>query len=199
MAADAIAEPATTSKSKKSKKRKSKANAAKANGETSKTNGDSQEPEQNEEGGGEEPDNASVTNDSSRRNSVVQHEDDDDERKAAATVNGVYEEGLKEEAGKPDNTEQRLEAASREREQLREEVTELRRSLESIQQKHDEELAGVSNQLEQSQSGKAQAESRYQKLLGQVNTIKTQLGERLKSDAVGQLICVQQVLGLTSM
>lgn len=63
-------------------------------------------------------------------------------------------------------------------------MTELRRSLESLQQKHEEEIAGVNMQLEQTQTGKSQAESRYQKLLGQVNTIKTQLGERLKSDAV---------------
>lgn len=93
------------------------------------------------------------------------------------------------------DTEQRLEAAVRDRDQLRAEVTQLRRSLESIQQRHEEDLASLSVQHEEeiatmnarlgdSQSGKEHAEGRYQKLLSQVNTIKMQLGERLKADAV---------------
>ena len=78
----------------------------------------------------------------------------------------------------------RLDATVREREKLRNEVTELRKSLEEIQQKHAEDTVSLHNQLEESEKSKEQSDSKYNKLLGQVNNIKTQLGERLKADAV---------------
>lgn len=78
----------------------------------------------------------------------------------------------------------RLETAVRERNQLREEVTELRQSLEQVQQQHGDETAELRRSLEDSRAGRDLAETKYQKLLAQVNTIKTQLGERLKADAV---------------
>lgn len=83
-----------------------------------------------------------------------------------------------------DDTEARLEALARDREALREEVATLRKSLEEVQGKHNEEIGGVQQQLEETRGEKEQWESNYQKLLGRVNTIKQQLGERLKSDAV---------------
>lgn len=70
-----------------------------------------------------------------------------------------------------------------ERDNLRAEVTHLRQSLESLQQKHDEEVSGVKEELEQSQQGKEHAETQYRNLLGKINTIRSQLGERLKADA----------------
>ncbi|MCJ1299058.1 hypothetical protein MMC08_001849, partial [Hypocenomyce scalaris] len=77
----------------------------------------------------------------------------------------------------------RLEALARDRYALTEEVAELRRSLEVIQNKHDEELGRVRDQLDEAQGEKEHAESQYQNLLGKVNTIRSQLGERLKADA----------------
>jgi len=80
------------------------------------------------------------------------------------------------------DTSVRLEAMQQERDSLRDEVTKLRQSLESLQLKHTEELSSVKEELEQSQQNKEQAESQYQNLLGRVNTIRSQLGERLKAD-----------------
>ena len=69
---------------------------------------------------------------------------------------------------------------------LREEVAQLRKSLEDIQEKHEQELSGLKEEVEEAQSGKENADSQYRTLLGKVNTIRSQLGERLKADAVGQ-------------
>jgi predicted nuclease with TOPRIM domain len=79
---------------------------------------------------------------------------------------------------------------------LRLEVTELRKSLESIQSKHEgqstegaeskqEELQSLREELEEANESKEHFESQYNSLLGRVNTIKTTLGNRLKADAVG--------------
>lgn len=60
----------------------------------------------------------------------------------------------------------------------------MRKSLEEIQSKHRDENQDLQQKLEESESKKERAESQYQKLLERVNTIKSQLGERLKEDAV---------------
>lgn len=78
----------------------------------------------------------------------------------------------------------RFEALVRDRDSLRAEVTEMRRSLEQIQSKHQEEMGALQNKLEETQEEKEQAETQFRNLLGKVNTIKSQLGERLKADAV---------------
>ena len=72
-----------------------------------------------------------------------------------------------------------------ERTALREEVAQIRRSLEEIQEKHEDELGSIREQLADTQGEKEQAETQYRNLLGKVNTIRSQLGERLKADAVG--------------
>ena len=82
------------------------------------------------------------------------------------------------------DTDPRLDALAREKEALRDEVAELRRSIEQIQGKHEEELGDMRGQLEEKQGEKEHAETQYRTLLGKVNTIKSQLGERLKADAV---------------
>ncbi|KAK4973307.1 hypothetical protein LTR66_011189 [Elasticomyces elasticus] len=91
-------------------------------------------------------------------------------------------------AGKPEptmdeDTAERLDAMAKERESLRAEVSQLRQSLESIQGKHDEEVGVVQQELAEAQTAKEHAESQYRNLLGKVNTIRSQLGERLKADA----------------
>lgn len=77
----------------------------------------------------------------------------------------------------------RLDAMQQERDNLRAEVTQLRESLEQLQAKHTEEVSGVHKELEKSQEEKEEAETQYRNLLGKVNTIRSQLGERLKADA----------------
>jgi hypothetical protein len=98
----------------------------------------------------------------------------------------------------PSDTETtaRLDAIAKERDALRQEVTELRKSLESIQSqhagqatdgaqsKHEEEVQSLREELEEANEGKEHFETQYKNLLGRVNTIKTSLGNRMKADAV---------------
>lgn len=81
------------------------------------------------------------------------------------------------------DTTARLDALQHERNSLRDEVSKLRQSLEDFQRQHTEEVSGVRDELEQTQQGKEHAETQYRNLLGKVNTIRSQLGERLKADA----------------
>ncbi|KAI4142633.1 MAG: hypothetical protein LQ341_003154 [Variospora aurantia] len=81
------------------------------------------------------------------------------------------------------NTEARLEILVQERAALKEQVSELRRSLEEIQEKHEEGMNSLRSQLDKRSSEKEHAETQYRNLLGKVNTIRSQLGERLKADA----------------
>jgi hypothetical protein len=81
------------------------------------------------------------------------------------------------------NSESRFDALVRDRDSLRVEVTEMRKSLENIQLKHQEEMGILQQNLDESESKKEHAEHQFQKLLERVNTIKSQLGERLKEDA----------------
>ena len=78
----------------------------------------------------------------------------------------------------------RFAALSKEREALRDEVAQVRKSLEDLQGRHEAEISDLREQLVGSQEEKETAEMQYQNLLGRVNTIKTQLGDRLKADAV---------------
>lgn len=78
----------------------------------------------------------------------------------------------------------RFDAMVRDRDALREEVSRLRQSIEELQAKHTTEIEEVQGQLQETQNEKENAEENYQNLLGKVNTIRSQLGERLKADAV---------------
>ncbi len=91
-----------------------------------------------------------------------------------------------------DDTEARLDALAKERTALRDEVAQLRRSLEQIQGKHEKDIGTVRAQLEETQGEKEHAEAQYRSLLGRVNTIRSQLGERLKADAV----CIESLAHL---
>lgn len=75
----------------------------------------------------------------------------------------------------------------KERDALRQEVTELRKSLESITEKHEEEIGTLQGELEEANENKDHFETQYKNLLGRVNTIKTSLGDRLKADAVSAI------------
>ncbi|KAK2735965.1 hypothetical protein FQN57_001038 [Myotisia sp. PD_48] len=80
-------------------------------------------------------------------------------------------------------TNDRFDILVRDRDSLRAEVIEMRRSLEQIQTKHDEDMEVMENKLKEAQAEKQHAELQFNNLLGKVNTIKSQLGERLKADA----------------
>lgn len=83
------------------------------------------------------------------------------------------------------DTGARLEALAQERAALKDEVTQLRQSLQKIQEKHEEDMTAIHGELEERTGEKEHAETQYRNLLGKVNTIRSQLGERLKADAVG--------------
>ena len=75
-------------------------------------------------------------------------------------------------------------ALSEERDALRDEVAQIRKTLEVTREEHEEELDSIRGQLVTVQSEKEQAEAQYRGLLGKVSAIRSQLGERLKADAV---------------
>lgn len=102
------------------------------------------------------------------------------------TAEPVKESDKSSETEKKSDTDSaaRFDALAHERDALRAEVTELRRSLESLQSKHSEQLNTVSQDLSNANIAKDRAEEQYSALLGKVSTIRSQLGERLKSDAV---------------
>lgn len=79
---------------------------------------------------------------------------------------------------------ERFDALVRDRDSLRAEVTDMRKSLEEIQSKHEAEMEALQQKLDDTETKKEQAETQFQQLLQRVNTIKSQLGERLKEDAV---------------
>jgi predicted nucleic acid-binding Zn-ribbon protein len=91
------------------------------------------------------------------------------------------------------DTTERLEALSKERDTLRQEVTELRKSLEGIQEKHEDEINNLQTELEETNESKDHFETQYKNLLGRVNTIKTSLGDRLKADAAKLEECHAQI------
>lgn len=89
--------------------------------------------------------------------------------------------------GSTDDSDARFEALVKERDALRIEVTQLRQSLEELQVNHQTSLGSVQQELSETRTEKENAEEQYQTLLGRVNTIKAQLGERLKADAVSEV------------
>lgn len=119
-----------------------------------------------------------------RQNAAV---DELDAKTSNMTVNDVPSKPPTDaRADAPSNMEadSRFEALVRDRDSLREEVAELRKSLEQIQSKHDEDMGTLQKKLEDTQSEKEHSDSQFRNLMGKVNTIKAQLGERLKADAV---------------
>ncbi len=108
----------------------------------------------------------------------------------ADLTNGVTKPTNDEKKGDDDDddTAARFEALVKDRDALRLEVTELRKSLEELQSKHAVEIETAQNELAEAQTEKENAEEQYQSLLGKVNTIRSQLGDRLKADAVRALL-----------
>jgi chromosome segregation ATPase len=78
----------------------------------------------------------------------------------------------------------RFEALVKDRDALRVEVSELRKSIEELQSEYQTDLDGMREQLQETEAQKEEAVEQYQTLLGKVNTIQERLKERLKADAV---------------
>ena len=197
----------SVTKGKKHKKKKS--NKTKPNGDLGKPNGSKVSDElENEEPDGEEQDSKTPTESpgSPQRgeidygqpttNGISRGVEYAPEKSAEAflgeqgiateesrTVRDVLRGQITAPAAK--DTDARLEALVNERAALREEVAQVRRSLEEIQGKYQDEMGVLRKQLAGTQAEKDQAETQYRNLLGKVNTIRSQLGERLKADAVG--------------
>lgn len=196
----------------KNKRNKKKKNAkARTNGDSAKPNGVKNDEEKVDHDADEEEQD---TSDLCQPQSPTQA-DTDDRLEAASGMGGGFESSMKNypdqrfmesngEQGEaslpkpitqpagPDRTKAssaqdgtRLEDMAREREALRDEVSYMRKSLEKIQERHEEEMGRIREQLSQTEEGREQAQTQYQNLLGKVNTIRSQLGERLKADAVG--------------
>lgn len=60
----------------------------------------------------------------------------------------------------------------------------MRKSLEEIQSKHQTDMEALQQKVDEAENKKDEAETQFQQLLERVNIIKSQLGERLKEDAV---------------
>ncbi|KAK5127538.1 hypothetical protein LTR85_006878 [Meristemomyces frigidus] len=188
-------DPTSKSAAKKKKKSKKKANGkAQATTETTVTNGTKHEGEPDLD----DEDDEDEGTDSPRPSSPVEQDEPPVENGAQRSTqsnadagdpeqqNDEVDEGPESTSGPPassSDTTARLDALQQERDSLRNEVTKLRQSLEGLQQQHSEEVSGVKDELEQTQQGKEHAEIQYRNLLGKVNTIRSQLGERLKQDA----------------
>jgi chromosome segregation ATPase len=109
-----------------------------------------------------------------------------DEHRNTPSTSGTPAKDETEKVGSASNNSDattRLDAMQQERDNLRSEVTKLRESLERLQASHNDEVSGVREELEKSQEEKEEAETQYRNLLSKVNTIRSQLGERLKADA----------------
>ena len=66
----------------------------------------------------------------------------------------------------------------------------MRKSLEEIQSRHKADMESLQQKLEDSETKKEQAETQFQNLLERVNTIKSQLGQRMKEDAVRETFLI---------
>jgi chromosome segregation ATPase len=182
----------TTSLASKSKKSRKKKNAAKdKTTDQNNVNGVKDDGESGEEGHEEstvEDTEISGHNSTDAANGALPADDEtskdlnhlkiDGSRSIENLTNGSSTMGSSNE------TEAKLEALAKERSELRDEVTRLRRLIEELQEKHNEEISNLQTELEETQGEKEEKETQYRNLLGRVNTIKSQLGERLKSDAV---------------
>ncbi|KAJ5297989.1 hypothetical protein N7508_008238 [Penicillium antarcticum] len=177
---------APSAKSKKNKKKSAKAKSDHQNSghpdasdhddmntephDASATPVEDEEPESN----GAEPDTIGNILPNRSVNNIQPNADSD----AAATSN-------KQSDPASDGTEpkDRFDALVRDRDSLRAEVADMRKSLEEIQSKHSADMEALQEKLDDAETKKAHAETQFQKLMERVNTIKSQLGERLKEDA----------------
>ncbi|CAG5137773.1 uncharacterized protein ALTATR162_LOCUS202 [Alternaria atra] len=203
----------TLSKSQKKKNKKKAATANKADGTDNKVNGDHSKSDADEHDEDVE-DEAEQNNPTAQATDPDADDVDDEQPPLSPTIqtNGTphhsissaialglarsrSQQGISASPPPPSDTSARLDAIAKERDALRQEVTELRKSLEDVQNKqnagtsdeadsnHEEEIRSLREELDEANEGKEHFETQYKNLLGRVNTIKTSLGDRLKADA----------------
>jgi len=63
-------------------------------------------------------------------------------------------------------------------------INELKEQIETLKANHESERSTLKKERDEALAAKERSDAQYQTLLGRVNTIKSQLGERLKADAV---------------
>jgi chromosome segregation ATPase len=103
--------------------------------------------------------------------------------------NGVHNLSLDSDSAPKDSTEvsglaEKVEVLAKERDNLRLEVAELRKSLEDIQGNHKQEIDDLKAKLETAEEGREEADQRHSDLRVRVKEITATLGERLKSNTV---------------
>lgn len=178
---------------KKKNKKKSNSNASKPD-ETAKANGGNGKaaPDDHEDDSESEGEQQQQQTKPAAHAADPDADDVDDEPPVSPII---QTNGLSPSPPPASDTSARLDAIAKERDALRQEVTELRKSLEGIQSKqsagaadgsqcnHEEEIRSLREELDEANEGKEHFETQYKNLLGRVNTIKTSLGDRLKADA----------------
>ncbi|CRG85589.1 GRIP domain-containing protein RUD3 [Talaromyces islandicus] len=179
--------------SSKSKKNKKKNNNNNNSNNATKQRTDGDEDVNKPADADEEPDHESKTDAETANGSPTNETDsknpdtnDQDEQEAEETTASKTSDAPEQTEAKPASsadTENKFDALIQDRDSLRVEVTGLRKSLEELQHKHQEEMQALQQSLADSETKKEQAETQFQKLMERVNTIKSQLGERLKEDA----------------
>ncbi|KAL6159088.1 hypothetical protein ACJBU6_03180 [Exserohilum turcicum] len=211
---DPVQQSGTASKSQKKKnKKKAAANAnkadeaGKANGGHAKTAADDHEDDSEEEHEEEQhpaahaadPDADDVDDEQPPLSPTIHTNGTPHHSISSAIALGLARsrshQGLSPSPPPTSDTSARLDAIAKERDALRHEVTELRKSLEGFQSKqgtgaadgseahYEEEIRSLREELDEANEGKEHFETQYKNLLGRVNTIKTSLGDRLKADA----------------
>ncbi|KAJ5909157.1 hypothetical protein N7495_001839 [Penicillium taxi] len=172
-------------KSKKPKKKgaKAKGNQATDHPEPAKNHDDTTLDNRDELGGSVETSTTGGTEPSSENNGAPTERAGDSDPADDTERAGDAHQKNHNPAPSDAEPKDRFDALVRERDSLRAEVTDMRKSLEGIQSKHRADMEALQQKLDDSDTKKEHAETQYQKLMERVNTIRSQLGERLKEDA----------------
>ncbi|KAJ5112976.1 hypothetical protein N7456_001510 [Penicillium angulare] len=171
---------ASGAKSKKNKKKaaKAKANAQPTDSNTEKPLDDAEKPEDADKDDADEP--ADPEEDPTAETPQPDEAGDNE------TNHSTNDHETVDDTPDPSSTnaepKDRFDALVRDRDSLREEVIDMRKSLEEIQSKHKVDMEALQQNLDDMESKKEHAETQFQQLLERVNIIKSQLGERLKED-----------------
>lgn len=111
----------------------------------------------------------------------------------ASTINGDMQVAPISDTSDPSS---RFDALVKDRDNLREEVTKLRKSLEELQSRHDGEEGTAQEDLQEARNEKEEWENRYNELKDGLDAMRSRLAERFKAKTV-RLLC--PVTSLTSL
>lgn len=84
----------------------------------------------------------------------------------------------------PSDTSSRFNALVKDRDNLREEVIKLRKSLEELRSKHESQDETVQDQLQEARNEKEEWENRYNELKDGLDDMRSRLAERFKAKIV---------------